>query len=196
MNHTSDKLLDAVAKKMGDEALSNILHCYLSDAHNSGIIIYRYISFGLNAGRSVNMHMTNDSVKPALDLVCKVKKEQHRMLGIVRFRLVENGLFYASIDPDHNITGIIAPHFARRMADQNWIIHDTRRNLAVVYDGKNWKSVEIEISREPEDSDDELFYQDLWRNYFKKISISERKNPKLQKQFLPKRYWKNLTEIN
>ena len=195
-NSKSENLLDTVTRVMGDEALSNILHCYLSDAQNSGIIIYRYISFGLKAGRKVNMHITDDSVKPAIDLACKVKKEQHRMLGIVRFRLVENGLYYAAIDPDHNITGIIAPHFARRMADQNWIIHDTRRNLAVVYDKKNWRSVEIEINHNPEDSDLELFYSDLWRNYFKEITISERKNPKLQKQFLPKRYWKNLTEIN
>lgn len=192
----SDELLNSVSKYMGDESLSNILYCYLSDAPDSGIIIFRYILFGMNAGRKVNLHMTNDSVKPVLDLVRKVKCEQHRMLGIVRFRLVEEGLYYASIDPDHNIGGIIAPHFARRMADQNWIIHDTRRNLAVVYDKKNWKTVDIDINHAPEDSEMELFYSDLWRNYFKKIAISERKNPKLQKQFLPKRYWKNLTELS
>lgn len=192
----SDVMLSTVAEKMGDESLSNILHCYLSDAPESGIIIYRYIQFGMNTGRKVNLHMTNDSVKPILDLVRKVKCEQHRMLGIVRFRLVENGLYYAAIDPDHNITGIIAPHFARRMSDQNWIIHDTRRNLAVVYDKKKWQTVDIDINHTPEDSDMELFYSDLWRSYFKKIAISGRKNPKLQKQFLPKRYWKNLTELS
>ena len=192
----SENMTETVTTIMGEEALSNILYCYLSEDAHSGIIIYNYIMFGLNAGRKTNMHLTDKAVLPLLNIVRKVKTEHHRMLGIVRFRLVENGLYYAAIDPDHNITGIIAPHFARRMSDQNWLIHDTRRKIAVVYNKKNWESVEIEISRAPEDTEGELFYSNLWKSYFKSIAISERKNLKLQKQFLPKRYWKNLTEMN
>jgi len=191
----SAEMINTVTARMGDETLSNIFYCYLSDSPEAGKIIFEYILLGMNTGKKINMHLTNDSVKPVLDIVRKVKCEQHRMLGLVRFRHVEDGLYYAAIDPDHNITGIIAPHFTRRMADQNWIIHDTRRNIAALYDKKRWEIVDIESSREPSDSDREMFYSDLWRNYFKTVSISERKNPKLQRQFLPKRYWKNLTEL-
>lgn len=192
----SAKLVSHITAKMGREALGNIMYCYLSDDARSGKIIYDYIVFGMNAGRKTGMYLTDNAVKPMLDIVQKVKKEQHRMLGLVRFRLVEGGFYYAAIDPDHNITGIIAPHFSRRMSDQNWLIHDTGRNIAVVYDKKSWKTVGIDISHNPEDSESELFYSSLWKNYFKNIAISERKNPKLQKQFLPERYWKNLVELN
>jgi len=192
----SDEMITNISDTMGDEALSNIMYCYLSNNENSGRIIYNYILFGMNTGRKTDLHLTDNSVMPVLDIVRKVKNEYRRLLGLVRFRLVENGLYYASIDPDHNIISLIAPHFARRMADQNWIIHDTGRKLAVVYDKKSWKHVEIEIINNPENSHQETFYRELWKNYFKNITISERKNPKLQKQFLPKRYWKNLTEMN
>nr|WP_315988235.1 DUF4130 domain-containing protein [Desulforamulus aquiferis] len=38
------------------------------------------------------------------------------------------------------------------------------------------------------------FYQELWKEYFKSTAIQGRKNPKLQKQFMPTRYWKYLIE--
>lgn len=43
-------------------------------------------------------------------------------------------------------------------------------------------------------SRDELDWQKLWNVYFKSIEIRERSNPRLQRQHLPVRYWKYLTE--
>ena len=40
----------------------------------------------------------------------------------------------------------------------------------------------------------EDFYQKLWCSYFKHINIEERKNLKLQRQFMPKRFWRYLPE--
>ena len=38
-------------------------------------------------------------------------------------------------------------------------------------------------------------WEDLWRLYHKTINNESRNNPDLQKQFMPKRYWKYLTEM-
>jgi probable DNA metabolism protein len=43
-------------------------------------------------------------------------------------------------------------------------------------------------------AEDEQLFQKLWKAYFKSLTIKERINPKLQRQHLPKRYWKYLTE--
>jgi probable DNA metabolism protein len=56
--------------------------------------------------------------------------------------------------------------------------------------------IEIDIHRDPISSDREMFYQALWKSYFKNIAIGERKNPRLQRQFIPRRYWKNLVEMS
>jgi len=40
----------------------------------------------------------------------------------------------------------------------------------------------------------EFAFQNLWRDYLKAITIRERRNLKLQRQHLPKRFWKYLTE--
>ena len=43
-------------------------------------------------------------------------------------------------------------------------------------------------------AEDEKLYQELWKGYFKSMTIKERINLKLHRQHLPKRYWKYLTE--
>jgi hypothetical protein len=41
---------------------------------------------------------------------------------------------------------------------------------------------------------DEEMFQELWKGYFKAMTIKERINPRLQRQHMPKRFWKYLTE--
>jgi len=41
---------------------------------------------------------------------------------------------------------------------------------------------------------DEKLFQQLWKTYFKSITIKERLNPRKHKQDMPVRYWKYITE--
>lgn len=41
----------------------------------------------------------------------------------------------------------------------------------------------------------ERLFQDLWRAYVKSTAIMERLNPRKQRQDMPVRYWKYLTEM-
>jgi hypothetical protein len=34
-------------------------------------------------------------------------------LGLIRFKRLEDDLYYAQIEPDNNIVGLLAPHFSR-----------------------------------------------------------------------------------
>lgn len=43
---------------------------------------------------------------------------------------------------------------------------------------------------------DERLFQRLWRTYFKAIATKERINPRKQRQDMPERFWKYLTEKN
>ena len=42
--------------------------------------------------------------------------------------------------------------------------------------------------------EDEMWYQEMWRTYFKAICIKERLNPRKHRKDMPVRYWKYLTE--
>jgi probable DNA metabolism protein len=130
----------------------------------------------------------------------KVSYEAHRMLGFVRFQHQTAHFYYAEIAPDHCILPLITTHFKTRMADQDWVIHDSKRHIAAVYSSKRQQCVLTSFSNEQLQhctlSDSEKIFASLWSNYHKTLAISERTNNRLQRQFVPMRYRQHLTEFN
>ena len=37
--------------------------------------------------------------------------------------------------------------------------------------------------------------EELWKSFFKTVAIKERLNKKCQQNFMPKKYWKNILEM-
>lgn len=184
----------AILNKISFESLNNIISCFFSEIEARELWILNYLKLGFKIGCKIDSMLGNQTVLDVLLPARKVKAESHRMLGILRFELLESNIYYAHIEPDHNIITFISPHFKERFTDQNWVIHDTKRNLAALYNTKRMLISYMDLTSIPNLHPDELKFQSLWKNYFKHITIKSRINPALQKQFIPKRYWKNLTE--
>ncbi|MDV4149451.1 TIGR03915 family putative DNA repair protein [Clostridium sp. AL.422] len=189
------KVKDSIVTKIDPLALNKIYKLYLSNHKKKGILCYKYLKTAFKLGSNVHKHLYLDIVRE-LDLIEKrVSMEAHRFVGFVRFSLINDKFLYSSIEPDNNILELISNHFANRFSNEYWIIHDTKRNIASVYNKIAWEITEMnsEIYNSLKNYNDE--FEDLWKNYFISTAIKERTNPKLQKQFMPKRYWKHLTEI-
>lgn len=185
---------EAIYNKISPDSLDNIQRCFFSEVKGRELWILRYIRLGFKIGSRIDSMLGDQTVLDMLIPARKVGLECHRMLGLLRFELLEGGIYYAKIEPDHNIISFIAPHFKTRFADQNWVIHDIKRNLAALYNTKKMLLSYMDLSNIPNLHSDELRFQSLWKNYYKHIAIKSRINPKLQKNFMPKRYWRNLTE--
>ncbi|MGE5604291.1 MAG: TIGR03915 family putative DNA repair protein [Bacteroidota bacterium] len=196
------EFLGKILKKLSREGLKNVLYCYLSEEPGSEVTLCEYLHKVI-AGEKIETKLTDPVVLKIKKTGEKVAKEVCRFKGIIRFREIQPGFFYAPIEPDHQISPLLAEHFRKRFADQRWFIHDRRRNCGVLYDGYEIRFLkevklkpELEKARLDSDcfSDEELEWQKLWNVYFQNIEIRERSNPKLQKQHLPARYWKYLVE--
>lgn len=192
----ASRVYNSILDKISSDALDNVYYAYLSEVSGAGKIIYEYLKLGWKTGVRIDMFLSDDRVLNLHKIVRRVWIERHRMLGLIRFSECRDGIYYSQIEPDHNILQLLAPHFADRMADQNWIIHDIKRNIAAIYNMKGWVLTELELKDLPSMSHREDFYQSLWRQYFKSISITSRYNPKLQVQHMPRRYWSHLVEKN
>ena len=191
----SDKVYNSILEKISKEALQYIYYVYISEFEEAGTVIYQYLKLGWKIGCSVNQHLLDPRVLKIHQISSKVTREKHRMLGLLRFQGAGE-LYYAEIEPDYNIVGLIAPHFAERMSDQNWMIHDIKRGIAALYNRQEWVLIDVAEEDIPNLLNRETKYEELWRAYYKHISIPERKNPRLQKRCMPVRYWKHLTEIS
>lgn len=190
----ANKVYIAIESKISKESMRRVFNAYLSELPRHGIIILKYIQLGFKIGPQVDLNLTIDVVREMDNLSRKVGKETHRMLGIIRFKELENGILYARVEPDHNILGLVAPHFASRLSNENWAIHDVKRGIGVFYNKREWVIRDIVLSDELIVRENEEEYQELWKEYFKHISIETKTNPKLQKRNMPMRYWKYLTE--
>jgi len=197
----AEKVSHAILTKISHEALEQIYQAHLSAVCGKELVIYNYIKLGFKIGKAINSHLYTEEVSSLQKIVKKVTREVHLMTGFIRFTYVNN-FYYAIYEPDHNISELIAPHFSSRFADQYFIIHDTQRNLAVIYNTKEWvitsfyESELISLKTVPNNqiSNNDICYEKLWQEYFVNIAIKERTNERQQKQFMPKRYWKNMLE--
>jgi probable DNA metabolism protein len=199
------KVSEGIKNKISVQALDNIYYAFLSGITGKEMVIFNYIKLGFKLGSGIDVHLYDEKVMSLHKILKKVRKETHLMTGFIRFTY-KNDFYYASYEPDHNITELLAPEFAERFADQYFIIHDVSRNIAAVYNTKEWviisfgnsdlEKLNVVYNEEVllDNSDNYICYEKLWKEYFVNISIDERKNEKHQKSLMPKRYWKNMLE--
>ncbi|QGG49394.1 TIGR03915 family putative DNA repair protein [Heliorestis convoluta] len=189
----AEKVVQSIQNKISSQAFRHSAYAFLSEAKGAELFIYQYLRLGWKVGPDVDRYLV-DPVWTIHQLSGKVAKERHRMLGLLRFRLLRDDIYYGPMETDHNILGLLAPHFTRRLADQNWIIHDKKRSMAALYNQKEWILTDLNreqvISLAPEEKE----YQALWKDYFNNVTITERKNLKQQRSYMPFRYWSYLIE--
>lgn len=133
----------------------------------------------------------------------RVSQEAMRMLQFVRFQKTKDGIYFSAIQPRYDVLPMTLDHFTDRFADQHWIVYDMKRDYGFYYNLKTTeeitltdKSFNTQNGKVPLNllQEDEAHYQNVWYNYCQHITIRERLNLKLQKQHMPKRYWKFLPE--
>lgn len=179
---------------------------FLSDDRKVGMHLYQMVRLCLVHGSKATQLYTHDSIRYLDKLSQKVRFEAHRFTGLIRFRILEDGLQYAPFEPDCMVIGHCALHFKKRLKTRQWILHDIRRNHALYWDGDVLQSIDIDEDftnhvrqhgeiPESKLSVEERHYQHLWKSFHTAIANKDRKNLDLQRQFMPRRYWKYLAEM-
>lgn len=189
------RVYNSIRTKISHESLIKIYHTYLSEFPDAGTMIHEYLRLGFKVGRKIDFYLSDDRVLQVENVSRKVSGERHRMLGLLRFHCLKSGVFYGPIEPDFNIAALLAPHFAERLPDQNWVIHDVKRRIGVFYNtaDNQWMVSDFDANQYNLMTEDSV-YQELWKQFFTSIAIKNRINPKLQKQHMPVRYWRYLVE--
>lgn len=190
----SDRVFKGIDKNICYDALFNSFYAFLSNAEDREINILKYLCNGFDIGPKINNMLTLSYVYKVISLKRNVFGECHRFKGLLRFIEIGDNLFYSSIHPDNNIIEILGHHFINRLPSQNFIIHDKYRNLCFLYNGKSYRIQEVSSFPLPDISEEEKLYQNLWKSFFKSVTIDERINRRCQMQFMPKKYWQDLIE--
>jgi probable DNA metabolism protein len=198
----------------GGGELETLLFVHACESPDAPDLLLRYVRLTLAAGASVAGDVARPEVFSVRRIRDQVGREINRFLGFVRFRKITEGFYYSRVEPDSDIVGFLGPHFVDRFPDRSFLIHDAGRDigfwhapasdrpalkLAPLAGRGPWgladlSDMPVELSAALE-RDREPLVESLWREYFRAIAIKERTNPRLQARLMPRRYWKNLVEM-
>lgn len=197
----AERVRKGLLKKVDKQAYMDLYCSFLSESPAAYLLVLRTICYYFGSDGDASKNYSFDQVLQIRQLARSVMRERHRMKAFVRFKLLNDGLYLALVEPDFNVLPLIAKHFEQRYADQRWLIFDAKRNYGIYYDLVHTSEIKFEQGEQPslgsitihlDEQEDK--YDELWRRYFKSVNILERKNSKLHIQHVPFRYWKYLNE--
>lgn len=156
-----------------------------------------------------NLEIISDSVKAfkvartiknrlggqVYEAVCYAAASVHPEKGTAIFYLLRRALEKGRIDT--RVLELLAPHFSDRFPNENWMIYDKKRQKVLAHEQGGECTVYIQAvlntqEMDPVQSDE---YENLWKAFCSHITIPERKNPGLQRQFVPLKFRSNMPEF-
>lgn len=202
----AEKVITTVRRKFGEDAWEEISHALAAEDREKGQAVYRTIAAGLSGQVKGPLMegLADDHIRTVFELSRRVHNEAHRMKQFLRFKEVETNILYAQINPCEDVTALIMPHFSDRFPLENFMIADMGRGITGIHAaGKEWFLIRMDeglkeqfeaLSQQKTEQEREMV--ELFRHFCHTIGIRERKNTKLQQQFLPLKYRAFMTEFN
>lgn len=193
-----EETVNYIIKNIGYNNFNVIFKLYLSVTEDKELIIFYYCLYSLKYKETTRFMRNNKWINEALKQSSYVSRENHKFKGFTRFKKMNNGIYYAEINPTNNIIFLLSKHFRDRLKDEYWIIKDVNRKLYSLYDKKNFIIVSEEEFKMNDFnlSDDEDKFLNLWKEFYDTVGIVARKNDRCRMNFMPKKYWKYIVEVS
>lgn len=192
-----ERVYDSILNKLSKDTLRIVYYLYLSETPESSTLILHYLRLCYRYGLSINLAKNNDTIIAVDLLYRKVSLEAHRFYGFVRFKEIAPMTFYSVIEPDYHILPIITNHFVTRFSNQHFMIHDLSRNIALIYNQEDYflQDMPLDFHKCVASTGSEDYFENLFRIFYRNVTITERHNDKQQRRYMPRRYWKHLVEL-
>lgn len=199
----ADRVWKALQQKIKRELDQLPYAAWLSTEPGIEMALLQFIRLAFASPVPIEGNFGNMDVLTVRKAARRVMKESMRMLQFIRFQRTLDNIYFAAISPDYDVMPLTLKHLKERFADQQWLVYDLKRDYGFFY---NLQTVEEVLLNEKVFNtingavplnllrEDEALYQTMWKGYCQNITIRERLNLKLQKQHMPKRYWKFLPE--
>lgn len=190
-----------IKDNLGHATYGSIYHALLSDDPQKADAVYQMMleARRLQNGRDIMGHLSHPYVGKVFELSRKVFNEAHFFLGFVRFRELENGVLLSEITPKAQILTCIGDYFTDRLPMENWMIYDKAHKKFLVHmAGKRWVLVqgeELSLQETYRSSATQREFEQLWKGFCNSISIKERENTGLQRNYVPMRFRQDITEF-
>jgi len=189
------KVLKALEEKFQKEYFETIFNIFMCDSVEFEMDLLHYIILGFKDQKELN-NINNSCGFNIQKRQRELFRMGHKMTGFVRFIELEEGTLYAKVETKFNIVYFLGKHFLKRLNNQNFIIHDIKRELAFIKSDSFTGMQSVASFDIPQYSKDEEKFQKLWKTFFDSVAIESRRNEKLQSQWVPLIHRVYMNEFN
>ncbi|WP_291352181.1 TIGR03915 family putative DNA repair protein [Acinetobacter sp. UBA3106] len=203
----AQRVWQGLKQKTSSQSQRNFYYTFLSENQTADQHLFNYCLYIFQHQYKVDENYGHPDVLALAQWTKQVGREKHRMEAFVRFKKCQDGLFLSLVRPDFNVLPLIERHFKARYQDQRWLIYDEKRKYGIYYDLQQVHQIEMNAhevdtklasgfsqSFTIELDEQELLYDQLWKDYFQSVNIQARQNMKFHIQYVPKRYWRYMNE--
>lgn len=197
----AERVRKGLIRVCGPNAFEAVKCASLCGMPGSGTAAYRFVRYAMDEApskRRALSDLVHPSVEPLRRVLKRIRSEREHMLQFIRFEELEGGLWFARCNPQDSVIPLVMDHFAARFNTQAFIIFDEVHHLAGVYEGRDWYLVPTDERGPvglPGRTAREAEMQAAWKSFYRSVAIESRYNPELRRHFMPKRFWRNLTEM-
>lgn len=188
-----------IRKDMSEEAYFRLYRAALHKSPDRADWIFRFIVLGLRHGKRILNMLQEPAVYQIFQMDRYVGNEAHFLREFIRFERLTNGIYYGKIGPENQTLELVAVHFADRFPDMDWILYDEKHRTAALHTNTGHMIMKREVTKEElrvlQEQREKDIFVDMWKIFFHTIAIEERRNPKCQRNMLPIRYRKYMTEF-
>jgi probable DNA metabolism protein len=188
------RVLTAVQKKIGREALEMVRDAYLTCHPRKEMLILQFVRLGFRCGPSTVNRLADAPVHTLNTAVQHLKHEAHLYTGFTRFSEL-NGTLVAEIEPKNFVLPLLTRHFCERYPHEQYLIYDKTHGMILMYQGGRTLICSVDSFTPLNPGKEEMRFRTLWRLFYDTIEIKERHNPRCRMSHMPKRYWRYMTEL-
>ena len=194
------KLMDAIINKLSYYFNQELMYASMAYEEDTLNTIFHCLILGFAYGNKVLNMVQYQDVMRFRQIRTRVGREVNRFQEVIRFHKIDNNVYVAHFEPKSRIVVPQGYIFQDRMPSENWIIVDDVHKEAVIHPKdqnfyvQTLNSEEYARLLQTEETHDEFEY--MWKKYFDKIAIEQRKNQRCQNNLFPKWSRKHAVEFN
>ena len=184
----------ASLERLSKTALRVLRRAWLTCMEDKELHLYTFACKVLREGGGFMGDLSDPVYYPLHKALRHMSGELEKLRGFVRFSDY-HGVLGAVIEPKNRVLPLLRHHFCERYANETFFIFD-RTNREVLFHAQGRACIvpmeHLELAA-PDET--EIQYRRLWKTFFETVAIKERRNPRCQNTFLPKRYRGVMTEF-
>jgi probable DNA metabolism protein len=188
--------VSAALKKLSAELLRFVQEAFLTCLADKELRILEFVmlAFQPSVGAKAMSMLADDRVAVLQKAVLHLVLENQHLQGFLRFA-ERNRVLTSVIEPKNYVLPLLAPHFADRFPEEDFVIFDKAHGMAAFSEHGRVKYAYADSIEFAEITESEEAFQSMWKKFYKAIAIPERFNPRCRMSMMPKRFWGNMLEV-